>query len=206
MNIVRQVSSSAYLEIVPAGPGLLNRGNLAPSGEALFSPRHLSHVAAEVPARWIVLAGPWIGSIGSSRKGDRRTMQIRWFQLVAVVAALLVFTACGRVNLEDLTPEAVKTQQAEAFITATAEASQQEALGDEFTGNPQRGKVQYDVWCTGCHDGGRAAPIVGQAYPFSEYEEFFRTGGTIEHPNYNPVTDLSDQNLIDILTYVATAK
>ena len=132
-------------------------------------------------------------------------MQHRWVQFVAITAALLLLAACGRVNLEDLTPEAVKTQQAEAFITATAEAAEQEALGDEFTGNPARGEVQYDVWCTGCHDGTLAEPIVGEAFPFSEYEEFFRTGGDIDHPSYNPVTDLSDQNLIDILTYVATA-
>ncbi|CAN5315932.1 MAG: cytochrome c [Chloroflexia bacterium] len=132
-------------------------------------------------------------------------MQHRWAQLAAITAALLLLTACGRVNLEDLTPEAVKTQQAEAVITATAAAAEQEELGDEFTGNPQRGRVQYDVWCTGCHDGGRAEPIVGEAFPFSEYEEFFRTGGDIDHPNYNPVTGLSDQNLIDILTYIATA-
>ncbi len=122
-----------------------------------------------------------------------------------MTAALLLLTACGRVNLEDLTPEAVKTQQAEAQITASAEAAEQEALGDEFTGNPQRGKVQYDVWCTGCHDGTLAEPIRGEAYPFSEWEEFFRTGGDIDHPSYDPVLDLNDAALIDILTYVATA-
>ncbi len=132
-------------------------------------------------------------------------MQRRWVQFIAITAALLLLAACGRVDLEDLTPEAVKTQQAEAVITATAEAEAQEALGGEFTGDPRRGEVQYDVWCTGCHDGTLAQPIRGNAYPFSEYEDLFRTGGDIDHPSYNPVTDLNDQNLIDILTYIATA-
>lgn len=133
-------------------------------------------------------------------------MQHRWVQFIAITAALLLLTACGRVNLEDLTPEAVKTQQAEAAVAATAAAAEQDALGAEFTGDPARGEVQYGTWCIACHEGTLAEPIVGEAYPFSEYEEFFRTGGDIGHPSYDPVLDLSDDDLINILTYVATAE
>lgn len=132
-------------------------------------------------------------------------MQRRWVQFVAITAALLLIAACGRVDLEDLTPEAVKTQQAEAQITASAEAAEQDALGAEFTGDPARGEVQYGTWCTGCHEGTLADPILGEAFPFSEYEEFFRTGGDIDHPSYDPILDLSDDDLVNILTYVATA-
>lgn len=130
-------------------------------------------------------------------------MRIRHVQAVLLAGALLLLLAgCGRVNLEDLTPEAVKTEQAEAASTQTAQAEIAEEAGSEFDGNPARGDVLYGTWCINCHDGGQAEPIRGNAYPFSEWEEFFRTGGDIDHPAYNPLTDLSDQNLIDILTYV----
>jgi mono/diheme cytochrome c family protein len=132
-------------------------------------------------------------------------MRRRWVQALVLSSALmLILSACGRVNLEDLTPEAVKTQQAEALITATAAAeAAAEAGGSGLDGNPARGDVLYGTWCINCHDGGRAEPIRGNIYPFDEWEEFFRTGGDIDHPSYNPVTDLSDQNLLDILTYIA---
>ena len=130
-------------------------------------------------------------------------MRFRHMQ-VALLASLLllVLSGCGRVNLEDLTPEAVKTEQAAEAVTQTAQAQIQEEAGDEFSGDPSRGDVLYGTWCINCHDGGPAEPIRGEAYPFSEWEEFFRTGGDIQHPSYDPFLDLSDQNLIDILTYI----
>lgn len=118
-----------------------------------------------------------------------------------LVVLLLVLAGCGRVNLEDLTPEAVKTEQAIAAITQTAQAEAAEEAGGEFTGNVQRGDVLYGTWCINCHDSGRATPLRGEAYPWSEWESFFRPGG--EHvPSYDPVVQLSDENLIDILTYI----
>ena len=136
-------------------------------------------------------------------KGERKPMRTRFMQVALLGGVLLlVLAGCGRVNLEDLTPEAVKTQQAEAAITQTAQAEAAAEAGSEFDGNPGRGDVLYGTWCINCHDGGRAEPIRGNAYPFSEWEEFFRTGGDIDHPAYDPFTDLSDQNLIDILTYI----
>jgi cytochrome c5 len=130
-------------------------------------------------------------------------MRIRTMQVVLLSSALALLVAgCGRVNLEDLTPEAVRTQQAEAAITETAQAAAAEEAGEGFDGDPDRGNVLYGTWCINCHEGGQAEPIKGNAYPFEEWEEFFRTGGDIGHPAYDPVLDLSDQNLIDILTYV----
>lgn len=130
-------------------------------------------------------------------------MRPRKLQVVLLSGALLlVLTGCGRVNLEDLTPEAVKTQQAEAAVTQTAQAEIAEEAGSEFDGEPDRGDILYGTWCINCHEGGQAEPIKGNAYPFSEWEEFFRTGGDDGHPSYDPVVDLSDQNLVDILTFL----
>lgn len=134
-------------------------------------------------------------------------MRPRWTQFLIISSALsLIVAGCGRVDLEDLTPEAVKTQQAVAAVTATAEAEEREEAGAAFGGNASRGKVHYDIWCTGCHDGGRAEPILGNAYPFEEWEDFFRTGNGTEHPTYDPIMDLSDEDLINIVTYIATAQ
>lgn len=131
-------------------------------------------------------------------------MRSRHMQVALLVSVLLlVLAGCGRVNLEDLTPEAVKTQEAEAAITQTAEVTAREEAGNALGGDPDRGDVLYGTWCINCHDGGQAEPIRGNVYPFEEWEEFFRTGGDIDHPSYDPFVDLSDQNLIDILTYVA---
>jgi mono/diheme cytochrome c family protein len=137
-------------------------------------------------------------------KGERKPMRTRFMQVALLGGVLLlVLAGCGRVNLEDLTPEAVKTQQAEAAITQTAQAEAAAEAGSDLDGNPARGDVLYGTWCINCHDGGLAEPIRGNTYPFSEWEEFFRTGGDIDHPAYDPFVDLSDQNLIDILTYIA---
>lgn len=136
-------------------------------------------------------------------KGERYAMRSRMMQAGLLGGALLlVLSACGRVNLEDLTPEAVKTEQAIAIITQTAVAEELAEAGGGFDGNAQRGSVLYGTWCIGCHDGGRATPIRGNAFPFDEWEEFFRTGGEDNHPAYDPIIDLTDDNLIDILTYI----
>ena len=136
-------------------------------------------------------------------KGERNFMRTRTMQVILLSSALALLVAgCGRVDLEELTPEAVRTQQAEAAITETAQAEAVEAAGGEFDGNPDRGNVLYGTWCINCHEGGQAEQIKGSAYPFEEWEEFFRTGGDVGHPAYDPVLDLSDQNLIDILTYL----
>lgn len=113
----------------------------------------------------------------------------------------LVLASCGRVDLEDLTPEAAKTEQAIAAITQTAEAEEAEEVAGELTGNVGRGDVLYGTWCINCHDGGQAEPIRGNVYQPSEWLPFFRAGG--DHPTtYDPIIQLSDENLVDILTYV----
>jgi mono/diheme cytochrome c family protein len=113
----------------------------------------------------------------------------------------LVLAGCGRVNLEDLTPEAVKTEQAIAAITQTASAEMAEEEAGELTGNLGRGDVLYGTWCINCHDFGQATRLRGTAYQPSEWLPFFRDGG--DHPTtYDPVIQLSDENLVDILTYI----
>ena len=132
-----------------------------------------------------------------------RFRRVQWVAICSVL--LLVISACGRVDLEDLTPEAAKTAEAVAAITATAQAEAEPDAGAAFTGDAERGRVRYDVWCTGCHEGTLAEPILGNAYPLEEWETFFREGDGSDHPIYNPVTDLTDENLLDIVTYIAQA-
>jgi mono/diheme cytochrome c family protein len=138
----------------------------------------------------------------------------RWAVGVAAVAAVLVFAACGRVNLEDLTPEAVRTQEA---MNPTA-APGGGGSGSDTDGTPGSGsgptegdlvagKTQYNTWCTACHDGGRAAPIKGKTFDLATVLPTMREGqgGATQHPiTYSPATELTDNQFGDILAYLAS--
>jgi cytochrome c5 len=140
-------------------------------------------------------------------------MQRRWIGILGVTSALVLIAACGRVNLEDLTPEAVKTQQAEALITQTAQA---EEFGD-ILGDASRGRIVYDTWCLNCHSelaGGVGPEIIGNLYPWTEWEEFFRTGekadGSATHEANGrvityPENQLTDDDFLNLLAYLAQA-
>lgn len=133
-------------------------------------------------------------------------MQRQWGIGLAAVGLLVIIAACGRVNLEDLTPEAVKTEQAQTVLTQAAISTAQGSAG--LDGDPARGNTNFTVWCQGCHPPGgsdRGPNILGNAYPIAEFSEMFRTGvapGGGEHVTYETFR-LSDQSIVDILTYVS---
>jgi cytochrome c len=124
---------------------------------------------------------------------------------------MLIVAACGRVDLEDLTPEAVKTQQAREAVTQTAIS---ESAG-EFFGDPARGRTTWDTWCVGCHaetGNGIGPDIRGNVYLWPEWESFFRdgstAGGELTHEaNGRIITyeaiELTDENFFNIFAYVA---
>lgn len=134
-------------------------------------------------------------------------MQRQWGIVLAAVGLLVIIAACGRVNLEDLTPEAVKTEQAQTVLTQEAISTAQMSSG--LDGNPTLGQTNFTVWCFGCHAPGgteRGPDILGNAYPIEEYLPMFRTGAVPsggEHPATYETFRLSDQSIVDILTYVS---
>jgi mono/diheme cytochrome c family protein len=137
----------------------------------------------------------------------------RWWLgvLMLTSASVLVIAACGRVDLEDLTPEAVQTQQAQEAVTQTALADS----AGQFLGDPARGRTVFDTWCIGCHaEGGNgiAPDILGTLYIWPEWEAFFRTGtkedGSLVHEGNGRVisylpTDLTDENFFNVMAYIA---
>ena len=135
-----------------------------------------------------------------------------WFSILLLASiAVLVVAACGRVDLEDLTPEAVKTQQAEDAVTQTALA---ESAG-EFLGDPARGRTTWDTWCVGCHastGAGIGPDIRGTLYLWPEWEAFMREGvkadGSLTHEANDRtimylVTDLTDENFFNVFAFIA---
>jgi mono/diheme cytochrome c family protein len=140
-------------------------------------------------------------------------MDRRWLSLIIVVVALLALAACGRVNLENLTPEAFKTAEAgKPTATVGAGAGTPNAAGTPASGvqgNTANGSVLYGTWCTGCHDTGRlGAPIIkGKTYDLPTQLPMLRgdASNTKTHPKYG-VTELNDTQLQDILAYLATAQ
>jgi cytochrome c len=138
-------------------------------------------------------------------------MQRGWPVILALTSVLtLVGAACGRVELEDLTPEAVKTQQAVEAVTQTAVS---ESAGG-FLGDPARGRTTWDTWCVGCHadtGNGIGPDIRGALYLWPEWEAFFRTGtkadGALTHTANNRLityetTELNDENFFNVFAYV----
>ena len=140
-------------------------------------------------------------------------MDRRWLSLIVAGVVLLVIAGCGRVNLENLTPEAFKTAQA-GLPTATtrAGAGTPNAAGTPASGvpgNAANGSVLYGTWCTGCHDTGRLnAPVIkGKTYDLPTQLPMLRgaASNTITHPSYS-VTELNDKQLQDVLAYLATTQ
>jgi hypothetical protein len=157
------------------------------------------------------------------RHRSRQSRQRGWVMVFAAVLVLAVATGCGRVDLEDLTPEAFKTQQA-------AQQATQAAGGGGATGSPSAGgtpgtngspssggsggfegadiaggRSQYRTWCSNCHDTGRATAIKGKVYEFAAIENTMRTGTGLSapHPKYSTF-QLSDQQIVNILAFVAS--
>ena len=139
-------------------------------------------------------------------------MQRGWFGIMLLASlAVLVVAACGRVDLEDLTPEAVKTQQAEEAVTQTALA---ESAG-QFLGDPARGRTTWDTWCVGCHaetGAGLGPDIRGNLYLWPDWEAFMREGvkadGSLTHEANGRVityatTDLTDENFFNVFAFIA---
>lgn len=135
----------------------------------------------------------------------------RWTLAGLAIIAVLALAGCGRVDLEDLTPEAVRTQQALNPPTPTRSGSSGTPAAGETPGagggasdaDLAAGMAQYNTWCSGCHDGGRAKPIKGQTFEFSAIEDMLRNG-TGGHPKYSPTTELTDNQFNDILAYIAS--
>jgi mono/diheme cytochrome c family protein len=139
-------------------------------------------------------------------------MERRWFVILVLTSlTVLVAAACGRVDLEDLTPEAVKTEEAADAVTQTALA---ESAG-EFLGDPARGRTTWDTWCVGCHaqtGSGLGPDIRGTLYLWPEWEAFMREGvkadGSLTHEangrtiTYLP-TDLTDENFFNVFAFIA---
>lgn len=133
-------------------------------------------------------------------------MDRRWFVGLALALILpLGVAACGRVDLQDLTPEAVQTQEAEARLTQTAIA------GTIGLGDPVRGNTQWGTWCVGCHaegGAGQGPDIRGEIYNFDEISTAFREeGAPLPSGNPHPITyqtfDLSDEDFRNIFAYLA---
>jgi mono/diheme cytochrome c family protein len=130
---------------------------------------------------------------------------------------MVLLAGCGRVDLEDLTPEAVKTQQAidlanqpTATVEPTVDPNATEVpAGDNplAGGDIAGGDSLYNAQCSGCHEGGRAASIKGKTFDPAVYIPMLRTGEGfgVPHPKYEltAITPLSDDDFIDIFAYLA---
>jgi mono/diheme cytochrome c family protein len=152
--------------------------------------------------------------------GARKLNLPRWPLVLTWMAAMILLAGCGRVDLEDLTPEAVKTQQAIDAANqptptdapdpnATADPNQTSTTGGGGapTGDIAAGSNLYNTSCSGCHEGGRAASLKGNVYDPAVYIPMLRSGEgfTAPHPKYEltAIRPLSDEDLTDIFAYLA---
>lgn len=147
---------------------------------------------------------------GQMRGGIRRGLG------TALAAGMLLAAGvgCGRVDLNDLTPEAVRTQEAAAEQTRAAGGSVPTPTlsGTQGTGGSggfegadlAAGRAQYGTWCQGCHDSGRAPSLMGKVYDFAAIEQPMRTGTGFAqpHPKYT-VFELTNQQIVNILAFVS---
>lgn len=130
------------------------------------------------------------------------------------VITMVAVAGCGRVNLEDLTPAAVRTEiaaTASAIAAAPTEAPIEapSAVVEAFeNADAAGGGVLYNPWCSGCHDGGRAQPIKGKVFAPAEWIPRFRGTAGVADPHKPTYTEfeLNDQQLTDILAFIAGAK
>lgn len=138
----------------------------------------------------------------------------RWMLAFFAILAMVAVAGCGRVNLEDLTPAAARTEIA-ATATAIANAPTEtpiqapSAVVEAFANaDIAGGGVLYNPWCSGCHDGGRAQPIKGQVFDPAEWIPKLRanSGAAEPHaPTYSEF-ELNDKQLTDILAFIASAQ
>lgn len=150
----------------------------------------------------------------------QRTMgQARWLLIAIGTLVLVIAAGCGRVDLEDLTPEAVRTQEA-------AEATEQAANpptggGDSGTpgtdgssggavtgGDVAAGRSIYNTECAGCHQQGRAASLLGKSLDPATIIPQLRSGEgfSAPHPVYRPtdIRPLSDTDFQNIFAFLAS--
>jgi mono/diheme cytochrome c family protein len=150
--------------------------------------------------------------------GATNRIPSRWLLAMTCTIAVVLLAGCGRVDLEDLTPEAVKTQQAidaanqpTATVEPTADpnASPVPAGDDPLAGGDVAGGASiYNSQCSGCHDSDRAPTIKGQVFDPAVEIPKLRTGEGFDapHPTYplTAIRPLSDEDFIDIFAYLAT--
>lgn len=139
-------------------------------------------------------------------------MQLRWGAVFAALVVAILIVGCGRVNLEDLTPEAVRTELASRptptprpTVNTTPGATQPSGGG---AGDLDAGRALYTNWCTGCHDTGRLdAPVIrGNTYDVAEWIPILRDpGDKTKHPTTYRATELDDNNWEDVFAYIASA-
>lgn len=130
---------------------------------------------------------------------------------MAALFAVLALAACGRVNLEDLTPEAIRTQEAMEPTARTGGGDDPSGTPGSGGGQPEgdlvAGRTQYTTWCAGCHDNGRLdAPVIkGMTFETEAVIASMRAGGADAHPvSYSPSTELTDNQFTDILAYLSS--
>ena len=147
---------------------------------------------------------------------SRQLLPSRWILALAGVALIFVASGCGRVDLEDLTPEAFRTPQAQTGPTATIDPNATAPVGETATaadggGAPQgdtaAGASIYNAECSGCHEGGRAASLKGKVFDPAVEIPKLRSGEGfgVPHPVYRPtdIRPLNDNDLQDIFAYLA---
>jgi mono/diheme cytochrome c family protein len=140
-------------------------------------------------------------------KQFRRRMPVMLF----AASMLLLLGACGRVNLEELTPAAVRTEIA-MRPTATPVPTPDPSAPTPGPGGPRTGEGNraagsslYNAQCSGCHEGRRAESLRGKSFVFEEVQPWMRgeQPGPENHPTYR-IDQLTDNNIRDILFYLET--
>ena len=149
---------------------------------------------------------------------QRTVGQGRWLLVAIGTLVLVVAAGCGRVDLEDLTPEAVRTQEA---ADATEQAANPPAGGSDggtpatdgsgggaVAGDVAAGRSIYNTECAGCHEQGRAASLIGQSLDPATIIPQLRSGEgfTAPHPVYRPtdIRPLSDNDFQNIFAFLAS--
>jgi mono/diheme cytochrome c family protein len=135
--------------------------------------------------------------------------------ILAGAAMILLVSACGRVDLEDLTPAAVRTEIAgrptptPAPTVDPSQPTPTTGAGGVRTGEGNRaaGASLYNAQCSGCHEGRRAESLQGKSFVFEDIATWIRggEGGPDGHPTYRP-NELTDNNFRDILFYLETSQ
>jgi cytochrome c5 len=132
-----------------------------------------------------------------------------WTAVFLGVFVVIVVSACGRVNLEDLTPEAVRTQMALTPSTTSGGGNGTPGATSESGADASAlaaGDQLYNTWCTGCHDTGRlGAPVIkGNTYDPAEWIPILRApGDPSKHPSSYTEVEVSDAAYQNIFLFLA---